>query len=155
MKVMLYRGYSDRGTKTTRGEGMPLDEKTLAELRRVEAATESQPEDRRSTICSCGHPIQKHVITTGRSRCNALVRTCPCATQVYTLRAPNARCFTFKSDDEGHAVMKGMRKTITLGMGEKLDWHESVKCVDCDQPPVTVVAVEGGKTNEPRCEVHR
>lgn len=133
---------------------MGLSSETFAEAQAALDAREVAADaDTRAVICSCGHPVGKHADLGGRTMCKANGSTCPCRETRSTLKAPNGRAFSFKSDEAGHAVAKGIGKSVELGLGERLDWVAT--CTECGGEPVTVVRLDDGARNEARCGTHR
>lgn len=132
-----------------------MSEAALAEasaaLARVDKAKEA--DDRRAEVCGCGHTMAKHEQSGAVWLCIHGHGKCPCREPRSVLKVPNARVFSYKTDESGHAAVKGIGKTVEMGRGSRLDW--TATCCDCDREPVTVVAIDGGARNEPRCEVHR
>lgn len=133
-----------------------MSEEVLAEASKTLAASvgaKAAADDRRAEVCGCGHTMAKHEQSGAAWLCIHGYGKCPCREPRSVLKVPNARVFSYRNDEAGVAVVKGIGKTVELGKGHRLDW--TATCVDCDQEPVTVVSVEDGKRFEPRCGVHR
>lgn len=133
-----------------------MSEAALVEAARALAASEAgrTGEDRRAAVCACGHTIAKHEHTVAGWKCyQGGYDKCKCANPVAVLKVPNARLFSYKTDESGHAVMKGVGKTAAIGKAHRLEWL--VGCSACGAEPVTVVKVDDGRANEPRCGGHR
>lgn len=123
---------------------------TLVKVERIK-----DRDDPRAEVCGCGHTMAKHERSEalGTWTCFHGYQKCRCAHPYSVLKVPNARVFSFRNDEAGCAVMKGVGRTVEIGKGHRLDWVSS--CSDCAGEPVTVVELEGGKRYEPRCGAHR
>lgn len=98
-----------------------LDE-AAAELER-EAAGESL-----ASVCSCGHPMNKHSIE--YRTCGALKQTCDCGTAIAIARVPNARHFMYKSTEGAGAFAKGVLALTRKEMGSKIEYLIPWRCVE-------------------------
>lgn len=133
-----------------------LDPAVLEETRQRMAAKAA--EDKRPIICACGHPLGKHTAVNGKGLCNALKATCPCTDRVGVLKAPNARIFSYRTDEQGHAIIKGVAKTYEIEMGHRIEWIIELVCMEegCGSTDrVTFVPVNGGRSQMLKCGEHR
>lgn len=131
---------------------MPLDVDLDDVLDRMQAA---QAVDRRAEICACGHPMGKHTAVGGGSVCSALRSSCRCRKAWAVLKAPNARLFSYRTDEFGAAVVKGAAKTNAVGLGHRLEWIGAQECAVCGVDQVNMHMTNGGREFEWRCGEHR
>src|SRR4051794_7455345 len=111
---------------------MGLSEAALAEASATLAKAEESKagDDKRAEVCGCGHTMVKHELKPGgEGACFHGYQKCRCTRPTAVLKVPNARVFSYRNDDTGTAVVKGVGKTVSMGLGHRLDWVTT--CVDC------------------------
>ena len=132
---------------------MGLSEAAIAEAKEALARAEASKvgADNRAEVCGCGHTMAKH----DAGVCYHGYQKCRCAVPIAVLKVPNARVFSYRNDEAGPAVVKGIGKTVEMGKGHRLEWVTTCREDGCEAEPDTVVSLDGGKRFEPRCGAHR
>lgn len=102
----------------------------------------SRPAVRDGRICVCGHPVGRHMISTGITFCKPTRMECPCKKCRPVIESADVRPFLRKTEGSGrsHALGRGMAAAMSKGI--EFSWIVDMVCDRCEKAaPLSPVPV--------------
>lgn len=111
---------------------------TLDEVREADETLRGRPKERDGRICICGHPVNRHTVTSGVVLCKPTRMECPCRKVRPVLDVSDTRAFLRKTAGPGpeHALSRGLRgltdgRQGAGGAERSAEWVVDLECDRC------------------------